>query len=98
MAVPLLYERKSRDEKLMEMVLCEASVQPEVSLHLPMPSEARLAALCHAFFKSPTQSSAPADGAARLHVSESTCYRRFLASTGKTLKNWRQQADAGGGM
>src|SRR3546814_16488677 len=25
MAVPLLYERKSRDEKLMEMVLCEAS-------------------------------------------------------------------------
>src|SRR3546814_1873242 len=94
MAVPLLYERKSRDEKLMAMVLCEASVQPEVSLHLPMPSKSRLAALCHALFKSPTHSSAPADWAARLHVSERTFYRRFLASTGMTFINWRQQACA----
>jgi len=92
MDVPLLYEKESRDERLMEMALCEASVQPEVSLHLPMPSEARLAALCHAFFKAPTQASAPIDWAASLHVSERTFYRRFLASTGMTFINWRQQA------
>lgn len=92
MKVPLLYEQDARDGKLMDMVLCEASTQSEVSLHLPMPSEPHLAALCHTFFESPTQASSPADWAARLHVSERTFYRRFLASTGMTFINWRQQA------
>jgi AraC-like DNA-binding protein len=92
MKVPLLYEQGSRDGKLMDMVVCEASAQPEVFLHLPMPSEPHLAALCHAFFECPTQATAPAEWAARLHVSERTFYRRFLSSTGMTFINWRQQA------
>jgi AraC-like DNA-binding protein len=89
---PLLYEPDSRDDLLMKMLLQEASIQPEVSLHLPMPSEMQLAKLCHAFFKSPTLASTPAAWAAQLHISERTFYRRFLASTGMTFANWRQQA------
>jgi AraC-like DNA-binding protein len=92
MKVPLFYDRASRDGKLMEMVLAEASAQPEVFLHLPMPAEPHLAALCHAFFEAPTQASPPAAWAARLHVSERTFSRRFLASTGMTFMGWRQQA------
>ncbi len=92
MRVPLLYERASRDGVLMAMLVAEASTRPTVSLHLPMPSEPHLAALCHAFFKSPSQASAPSDWAGKLHIGERTFYRRFVAGTGMTFNRWRQQA------
>lgn len=90
--VPLFYEENSRDDLLMKMVLQEASAQPAVPLQLPMPQDTQLAALCHAFFTSPSQSSTPGDWARQLNVSERTFYRRFLANTGVTFIAWRQQA------
>lgn len=90
--VPLLYEPHSRDELLMRMLLQEASIQPAVPLHLPMPRDAQLATLCHAFFKVPTQMATPGEWAGRLHISERTFSRRFLAHTGMTFMAWRQQA------
>ncbi len=92
MKVPLLYAQGSRDELLMKMLLREAGIQAVAPLHLPMPRDAPLAKLCHAFFKSPTQVSTPADWAAQLHISERTFYRRFVANTGMTFIAWRQQA------
>ena len=90
--VPLLYVAGSRDGLLMEMLLREASIQPVVPLHLPVPREGPLASLCQAFYKSPNQAVAPADWARQLNVSERTFYRRFLAATGMTFIAWRQQA------
>jgi len=90
--VPLLYEPGSRDELLMRMLLQEAAIQPAVPLHLPMPRDAQLSRLCHAFFKAPTQMSIPGEWARQLHISERTFYRRFLANTGANFIQWRQQA------
>ncbi|SHG88947.1 AraC family transcriptional regulator [Pollutimonas bauzanensis] len=90
--VPLLYQQDSRDESLMKMLLQEARIQPAVPLHLPMPRDAQLAQLCHAFFDAPTQMSTPAEWAGQLHISTRTFYRRFLANTGMTFIAWRQQA------
>lgn len=91
-AVPPLYDQDARDGQLMKLLLQEAVMQPVVPLHLPMPRDEQLARLCQAFFKAPTQASRPADWARQLHVSERTFYRRFVAGTGITFVNWRQQA------
>jgi len=92
MFVPVLYDEHARDGQLMKMLLHETVVQRVVPLHLPMPRDEQLAALCQAFFKAPTLASTPADWARRLHISERTFYRRFVAGTGISFLNWRQQA------
>lgn len=92
LSVPVLYEPRSRDWQLMKTLLQEAVIQPVVPLHLPMPRDERLAKLCRAFFKAPTVASTPAQWAGQLHISGRTFYRRFVAGTGITFVNWRQQA------
>jgi len=92
MRVPILYEKASRDDMLMQLTLHEAARQPEVGLYLPMPPDPPLAALCQAFFKSPDQGASPAGWVARLHVSERTFHRRFRANTGMSFVAWRQRA------
>lgn len=90
--VPVLYDESARDGQLMRMLLHEAAIQQVVPLHLPMPRDEQLVKLCQAFFKAPTLASTPADWARRLHISERTFYRRFVANTGVSFINWRQQA------
>ncbi len=90
--IPLLYDTRRRDGAVMRLLLLEACESPAAPFHLPMPRDAQLAAMCNAFFKAPMQSVTPAHWAERMHVSERTFYRRFVAGTGLNFIEWRSKA------
>ncbi|NYT38627.1 AraC family transcriptional regulator [Allopusillimonas soli] len=92
MRVPVLYDTQGRDGALMRALLLEACSLPAAPLHLPMPRDPQLAALCHAFLRNPTQAATPGAWARALHVGERTFYRRFVAATGLRFIEWRRQA------
>lgn len=65
---------------------------PHEALGVPMPAEPRLRRLCEQLLAQPDDRSDLDDWAARLHVSRRTLTRRFLAETGLSWVQWRQQA------
>lgn len=52
-SLPLDYPPGGRDERVMELILDEIEAAPALSLHVPMPRHARLAALCEALIRDP---------------------------------------------
>jgi hypothetical protein len=75
--IPLDYQPGSRHEMLMELLLAEIAETPRLPLYLPMPSSAKLRAICDAIMQTPDQPHAVADWAHSLGVSEKTLYRQF---------------------
>ncbi|SFP42672.1 AraC-type DNA-binding protein [Variovorax sp. PDC80] len=90
--VPAEYERQGRDGLLMRLALHELARAEALPLHLPLPREPALAALCLDFLRAPNIHATPAQWAARLHVSERTFSRRFGRETGMAFGQWRQRA------
>ena len=67
-------------------------VPPTPPLHLPQPSEPRLARICRAIVRHPERQDGAADWARALGVDPKTVHRLFLRHTGMTFGRWRQQA------
>jgi AraC-like DNA-binding protein/mannose-6-phosphate isomerase-like protein (cupin superfamily) len=90
--VPLDYEENSRDGRVMRLLLDEIETCEVLPLHLPMPAEPRISALCHALIDNPADTMTAEQWAARLGISAKTIHRLFLQETGMNFARWRQQA------
>lgn len=89
---PIPYESDSRAGRLARLVLDEIQQMGALPLHLPMPSDKRLLAICNAINASPDDNTTATEWAQRLHVDPKTIQRVFLRETGMTFGQWRTQA------
>lgn len=90
--MPVSYDQAGRDGALATLLLHEVELAPVLPLHIPLPHDERLAALCQAFIAAPDARAAPQDWADRLHMSSRTFTRHFRAQTGMAFSEWRQRA------
>ncbi|NMK50475.1 helix-turn-helix transcriptional regulator [Achromobacter sp. Bel] len=90
--VPLDWAPGTRDGRVMMLLLDELRQEPVLPLHLPQPSEPRLARICRAIVRHPERQAGAADWARELGVDAKTVHRLFLRHTGMTFGRWRQQA------
>ncbi|KRC31675.1 helix-turn-helix domain-containing protein [Oerskovia sp. Root22] len=90
--LPVEYDEHGRDGALVRLLLFEVSRMTPLPLHVPLPSDRALLAMCRAFLDEPDAHASPVVWAAALHVSLRTFNRRFGAQTGLTFDRWRQRA------
>ncbi|KRG50626.1 AraC family transcriptional regulator [Stenotrophomonas geniculata] len=89
--LPALYDEDGRAGKLMQLLAAEIASMPALSLHAPLPSDARLARVCRALFDTPSLAARLNDVAADAGMSRRTFTRLFRADTGVSFAEWRQQ-------
>ncbi|MCG6114732.1 MAG: helix-turn-helix transcriptional regulator [Mesorhizobium sp.] len=77
---------------LLDLLVEEISHLPERPLGLPMPADARLAALCRGFLAAPSARATIDGWAESAGMSRRTFTRAFARETGLGLSAWRQQA------
>ncbi|WP_200843962.1 helix-turn-helix transcriptional regulator [Pantoea sp. 18069] len=82
----------SRDARLLRLLLDELHALPVLPLHLPMPTDPRVLAICRRLQQRPDDTSTLADWAAQAQIDGKTIQRLFAAQTGMTFGRWRQQA------
>lgn len=91
--MPVRYDEHGRDGALVELILHEvAASQPLPYLHIPLPQEPRLAALCTEFLNAPDIHRTAQDWSHTLHMSLRSFGRHFGAQTGLSFQDWRQRA------
>lgn len=89
--LPLDYAPGGRDERVMELILDEIEIAPTLSLHVPMPRHARLAALCEQLVRDPSLPASLDDWALRLHMNSRTLARLFQRETRMNFGAWCRQ-------
>ncbi|CAM4446073.1 AraC family transcriptional regulator [Stenotrophomonas lactitubi] len=89
--LPPLYDEDGRAGKLMQLLVAEIASMPVLSLHAPLPADARLARVCRALFDTPSLAARLDDVAADAGMSRRTFTRLFRADTGVGFAEWRQQ-------
>jgi AraC-like DNA-binding protein len=90
-AMPQPYAAGSRDARVMRLILDELRTLPELPLHLPRPSDARLRTICDQLDREPDDDATLEDWAAKLDITAKTIQRLFAKETGMTFGQWRQQ-------
>jgi AraC-like DNA-binding protein len=86
------YTPRSRNGRLMQLLLDELHALPVLPLHLPQPNDPRLKRICARLQEQPVDDSTLADWAQRLAIDAKTIQRLFARETGMTFGQWRQQA------
>jgi len=76
---------------LEQLILHELATLPVMPLHLPLPRDKRLAAICTALLAAPETNDTLDDWADRVGASRRTLARHFQVETGMSFGNWRQQ-------
>lgn len=89
--VPLDYEDGGRDERVMSLIVDELRVSDALPLHLPLPRDPRVKAICEALVENPADASTVDQWAQRLRVTARTVHRLFLKETGMSFARWREQ-------
>ncbi|NVM74543.1 AraC-like DNA-binding protein [Duganella sp. SG902] len=84
-------QRSRRELLLIEMILDEIPRCAEHPMHVPLPSDKRLKALCDALMAAPGAEFTLADWAAQVGASERTLSRLFERELGMGFGHWRQQ-------
>ncbi|KYO50115.1 helix-turn-helix transcriptional regulator [Tistrella mobilis] len=82
----------ARQERLTAVLLDEIAAAPAEPLHLPMPTERRLARIATALAADPANDRTLEDWAGAAGLSPRTARRAFIAQTGMTFGEWRRQA------
>ena len=90
--IPVDYVPDSRDGRVMALLRDELRPVATPALHLPMPTEAELAAICAEILRCPHEDRSLQDWADSCYLSRRTLARRFRTATGYSLGQWRQQA------
>ncbi|ALU88773.1 AraC family transcription regulator protein [Herbaspirillum rubrisubalbicans M1] len=86
------YAPHSCEENLMRLLLQEIGRAREIPVHVPLPQDDKLGALCRDFMREPSIHARPGQWAQRLYMSERSFNRRFLAQTGMGFQQWRLRA------
>ncbi|MCV0396650.1 MAG: helix-turn-helix transcriptional regulator [Rhizobiaceae bacterium] len=81
-----------RARLLIQLLICEIPRLREVPLSLPLPSDARLVAMCRRFLDDPSRGATIDQWAERAGMSRRTFTRAFQRETGLSLSTWRRQA------
>lgn len=89
--LPAMYDVDGRDGKLMALLIAEIAAMPRLSLHAPLPRDARLVEVCRAIFIAPSIATDLDDVAVAAGMSRRTFTRRFREETGVSFAEWRQQ-------
>jgi len=92
MDIPPLYDEQGPDGRLMAVLLDQLHVLPVMPLHLPMPADRRLAAICRALLADLADNRPLQDWGREAGASVSTLARLFRRETGMGFAAWRQQA------
>lgn len=90
--IPLNHEMSDRDERLVGLLIDEVRASDAIPLHLPMPHEKRLSAMCRNLIKCPYNNSTATEWAATMNMGERTLHRLFSREVGMTFSQWREQA------
>lgn len=90
--IPLAYDEAGRDGVLIDLLLHELARSTHLPLHIPLPVDARLLALCQGFLQRPDAHQSPQQWADQLHVSLRTFNRLFRQQTELSFSQWRQRA------
>ena len=103
--VPARYSCQGRDGHLMSLLLHEIAAMPVLSLNAPLPTEPRLASVCHEFLNQPSLEVDIDEMAERAGMSRRTFTRQFLEHTGMvsramvcvgaSRKRWQARAKRG---
>lgn len=89
--IPSGYGPDSRDACLMRLLLHELHALPVLPLHLPLPVDARLRAVCRRLIEAPDDCRTVDAWAAEAGMSSRTLHRLFRQQTGMRFGYWRQQ-------
>ena len=90
--LPAMYDVQGRAGKLMNLLVAEIAAMPPLSLHAPLPSDARLARACRWLFAAPSIDIGLDMMAAEAGLSRRSFTRLFREQTGVSFAQWRQQA------
>jgi len=88
---PIEYDTGGRGGQIIALILSELALLPRLGLHVPMPRDRRLAALCRALIERPDSKETLDGWAARVGASPRTLARLFQRETGLRFVHWRQQ-------
>lgn len=89
--LPALYDERGRAGKLMDLLLAEMAAMPPLSLHAPLPADARLARACRMLVDAPSIAVDLDSMATCAGMSRRTFTRLFRTQTGVSFAEWRQQ-------
>lgn len=89
--MPTNYDEAGRDGRVVDLLLGEIGRMPEVALHLPLPQDARLAAICESVLADSSSPLTLDDCALRMGLSRRTLTRLFRRETGYSFSGWRQR-------
>jgi AraC-like DNA-binding protein/mannose-6-phosphate isomerase-like protein (cupin superfamily) len=90
--LPLEYAETGRDGVLISLLLHELARSAHLPLHIPLPADNRLLALCQSFLQQPDVHQSPQHWADQLHISLRTFNRLFRQQTALSFSQWRQRA------
>jgi len=88
---PVDYDERGSAGLVMALILEELRRVTRVPLRIPLPADARLAALCRALLDDPAAADTLDDWAERVGASARTLARLFQRETGMGFTQWRQQ-------
>lgn len=90
--LPILYDRRRAEARVMQMILDEIRESSMLPLHLPVPSHPRIANICQAIIRNPRCHDTLEQLAANEGMSKRTAERLFSREVAMTFSRWRQQA------
>ncbi|BDD91194.1 MULTISPECIES: helix-turn-helix domain-containing protein [unclassified Pandoraea] len=90
--MPVDYAPNSRDAAVVDLLFHEIRPLSTEPLHLPMPSDERIARICRWILSNPSEETSVAAWSRVVGASERTIIRLFPEQTGMTFTRWRQQA------
>jgi AraC-like DNA-binding protein len=91
-SMPVLYDTRGRDGRVMALILDELRAATDLPLHLPRPRDRRTLRVCDAILAAPADERPLEAWAAEVGASARTLARLFQRETGMSFAHWRQQA------
>ncbi len=90
--LPLLYDERGAEARLMRLILDEIATLPAQPLGLPMPGDKRLKRLCELMLADLSKAARLPRLGAAVGLSERSVIRLFRKETGMSFRRWHAQA------